>query len=92
MNLLLRHPKLDVLYNPLLDDSELACKSSKEGCLYNPLLDDYTSSRIGCFVLYNPLLDDYVCVKLYLKGDVLNVKGSYCIKLRSLHSTTIQFL
>ena len=64
----------------------------KEDVLYNPLLDDYTSSRIGCFVLYNPLLDDYVCVKLYLKGDVLNVKGSYCIKLRSLHSTAIQFL
>ena len=27
----LSHPKLEVLYNPLLDDSEHACKSSKGG-------------------------------------------------------------
>ena len=26
-------PKLDVLYNPLLDDSEHACKSSKGGSI-----------------------------------------------------------
>ena len=26
MNMFLSHPKLDVLYNPLLDDSEHACK------------------------------------------------------------------
>ena len=31
MNVFLSHPKLDVLYNPLLDDSEHACKSSKDG-------------------------------------------------------------
>ena len=31
MNVFLSHPKLDVLYNPLLDDSEHACKSSKGG-------------------------------------------------------------
>ena len=31
VNVFLSHPKLDVLYNPLLDDSEHACKSSKDG-------------------------------------------------------------
>ena len=31
VNVFLSHPKLDVLYNPLLDDSEHACKSSKGG-------------------------------------------------------------
>ena len=31
VNMFLSHPKLDVLYNPLLDDSEHACKSSKDG-------------------------------------------------------------
>ena len=30
VNMFLSHPKLDVLYNPLLDDSEHACKSSKD--------------------------------------------------------------
>ena len=29
MNVFLSHPKLQVLYDPLLDDSEHACKSSK---------------------------------------------------------------
>ena len=32
LNMLVNHSKLDVLYNPLLDDSEHACKSSKIGC------------------------------------------------------------
>ena len=31
VNVFLSHLKLDVLYNPLLDDSEHACKSSKDG-------------------------------------------------------------
>ena len=31
VNMFLSHPKLDVLYYPLLDDSEHACKSSKGG-------------------------------------------------------------
>ena len=31
VNVFLSHPKSDVLYNPLLDDSEHACKSSKDG-------------------------------------------------------------
>ena len=30
-SMLLNHPKLDDLYDPLLDDSEHACKSSKIG-------------------------------------------------------------
>ena len=31
VNVFLSHPKLDVLYNALFDDSEHACKSSKDG-------------------------------------------------------------
>ena len=31
VNMFLSHPQLDVLYNPLLDDSVCACKSSKRG-------------------------------------------------------------
>ena len=31
LSMLVNHPKLDLLYNPLLDDSEHACKSSKDG-------------------------------------------------------------
>ena len=31
MSMLVNHPKLDDLYDPLLDDSEHACKSSKSG-------------------------------------------------------------
>ena len=38
--MLVNHPKLDVLYNPLMDDSEHACKSSELDALYNPLLND----------------------------------------------------
>ena len=30
-SMLVTHPKLDDLYDPLLDDSEHACKSSKIG-------------------------------------------------------------
>ena len=54
MNMFLSHPKLDVLYNPLLDDSKHACTSSKDGTLYNPLLDGSQhackSSKDGSFV------------------------------------------
>ena len=32
LSMLANHPNLDVLYDPLLDDSEHACKSSKSGC------------------------------------------------------------
>ena len=31
LSMLVNHPKLDDLYDPLLDDSEHACKSSKTG-------------------------------------------------------------
>ena len=44
LSMLVNHLKLDVLYNPLLYDSEHACKSSKGGCLYNPL----PRNCIGC--------------------------------------------
>ena len=29
LSMLVNHPKMEVLYNPLLDDSEHACKSSE---------------------------------------------------------------
>ena len=29
LHMLVNHPKMEVLYNPLLDDSEHACKSSE---------------------------------------------------------------
>ena len=38
-SMLINHPKLDDLYDPLLDDSEHACKSSETGCYL--LLDDH---------------------------------------------------
>ena len=47
LSMLVNHPKLDDLYDPLLDDSEHACKSFEIGCYL--LLDDhkyvYTDSR-----------------------------------------------
>ena len=32
MSMLVNHPMVDVLYNPVLDGSEHACKSSNGGC------------------------------------------------------------
>ena len=39
LSMLVNHPKLDDLYDLLLDDSEHACKSSEIGCYL--LLDDH---------------------------------------------------
>ena len=50
LSMAVNHPKVEVLYDPLLDDPDHACKSPKVEVLYNPLLDDYASSEIGCFV------------------------------------------
>ena len=47
VNEFLSHPKLDVLYKPLLDDSEHAQNHPKVEVLYKPLLDDCASSNFG---------------------------------------------
>ena len=47
VNEFLSHPKLDVLYSPLLDDSEHAQNHPKVEVLYKPLLDDCASSNFG---------------------------------------------
>ena len=57
LSMLANHPKLDVLYNPLLGDSEHACKIIQSWTFfYNPLLDE----------------SKYVCVKVNL-STVLKV-------------------
>ena len=44
VNVFLSRPKLEVLYNPLLDDSEHAK-------VYNPLLDDWVCVKVNLKVL-----------------------------------------
>ena len=60
VNEFLSHPKLDVLYNPLLDDFEHAQNHPKVEVLYSPLLDDseHAQNHPKVEVLYKPLLDD----------------------------------
>ena len=56
VKMFLSHSKLDVLYNPLWDDSELAYKPSTGVCLYNPLGMIMHLPKFK--VLHNPPLDD----------------------------------
>ena len=53
LNMLVSHPKLDVLYNPFLN----GYVSSKLDVLYHPNLDDLVS-RLKMDFLCNPNLDD----------------------------------
>ena len=56
LSMLVNHPMVDVLYNPLLDDSERML-------FHNPLSDDSEQ-----MLFHNPLLDDaWVCVKVESK-------------------------